>query len=228
MVNGNVEAVFSYKLITKNYDRDPDTVEYIKEAKEKGDKYYQIYYDEYLKPQESNFYFKAVIDENDYITLYTRNVAIESEEWHQVEISDYIIKKTNGTDITENSETNGNTDDYDYDITNPVEVVSADYMSWLKEDYTISMNVLKAEVDDAETQRHIKSYKGSELAETRGWTDEYLDQHFIVVKVIYECELDHNKTFMNDGLLEGYVFLTRDPECGAWTICDRTSPSEAL
>lgn len=92
VVNGNVEAVFDYKLITKNYDIDPDTVEYIKEAKEKGDKYYQTYYDEYLKPQESNFYFKAVVDENDYITLYTRNVAIESEDWHQVKMSDYIIK----------------------------------------------------------------------------------------------------------------------------------------
>ena len=125
------------------------------------------------------------------------------------------------------TETNGNTDDYDYDATDPVEVVRADYMSWLKEDYTISMNVLNAEVDDAETQRMIENYKGSELAESRGWTDEYLDQHFIVVKVIYECELDHTKTFMRDGLLEGYVFLTRDPESSVWTIVDKTSPSEA-
>ena len=93
VVDGNVEAVFHYKVVEKNYDRDPDTVEYIKEAKERGDKYYQTYYDEYLQPRESNFYFKAVIDENDYITLYTRNVAIESDEWHQVEMSDYIIKQ---------------------------------------------------------------------------------------------------------------------------------------
>ena len=124
-------------------------------------------------------------------------------------------------------ETKGNTDDYDYDATDPVKVVRADYMSWLKEDYTISMNVLNAEVDDAETQRMIEYYKGGELAENHGWTDEYLDQHFIVVKVIYECELDHNKTFLDDGLLEGYVYLTRDPESGIWTIWTRTSPSEA-
>jgi hypothetical protein len=126
------------------------------------------------------------------------------------------------------TETKGNTDDYnfDYDATDPVDVVRADYMSWLKEDYTISMNVLNAEVDATETQRHFERYKGSELAETRGWTDEYLDQHFIVVKVRYECEFDHTKTFMRDGLLEGYVFLTRDPESGAWTVVDRTSPSE--
>ena len=91
VVNENVEAVFQYKMINKNYDRDPDTVEYIKEAKEQGDKNYQIYYDEYLQPQEHNFYFKAVIDKNNVINLYTRNPAIESDQWQQVEISDYII-----------------------------------------------------------------------------------------------------------------------------------------
>lgn len=99
-------------------------------------------------------------------------------------------------------------------------------MSWLKEDYTISMNVLRAEVDDAETQRTIEMYKGSELAESRGWTDEILEQHFVVVRVRYECEFDHAKTFMRDGLLESYVFLTRDPESGVWAVVDRTSPSD--
>lgn len=48
-VNGNVEAIFSYKLIYKNYDKDPDTVGYIKEAKERGDRNYQQLYDEYLQ-----------------------------------------------------------------------------------------------------------------------------------------------------------------------------------
>lgn len=93
VVNGNVEAVFNYKVIDKNYDRDPDTVEYIKEAKERGDKNYQQLYDEYLKPKESNFYFKAVIDKNGEITLYSKNPAIDSK-WEEVEISNYIIKSS--------------------------------------------------------------------------------------------------------------------------------------
>lgn len=124
------------------------------------------------------------------------------------------------------TETKGNANDYNYDATDPSQVVRADYMSWLKEDYTISMNVLSSEVDDTETQRMIKMYKGSELAEIRGWTDEYLNQHFVVVKVRYECEIDHTKTFLRDGLLESYVFLVRNPESGIWNIVDRTSPSE--
>ncbi len=91
VVNGNVEAVFYYKVIHKNYDRDPDTVEYIKKAKESGDSNYQQLYDEYLKPQEMNFYFKAVIDENDVITLYY-NSSPHGVEWEEVKMSDYIIK----------------------------------------------------------------------------------------------------------------------------------------
>lgn len=92
VVNGNVEAVFNYKMIDKNYDKDPDTVEYIKEAKERGDKNYKQLYDEYLQPKESNFYFKAVIDENGEITLYSKNPAIDNDEWNEVKMEDYIIK----------------------------------------------------------------------------------------------------------------------------------------
>ncbi len=89
VINGNIETVFHYTIIHKNYDRDPDTVEYIKEAKERGDKNYQIYYDEYLKPKNMNFYFKAVISENDNITLYSLNLA--TDDWYQVKMSDYIV-----------------------------------------------------------------------------------------------------------------------------------------
>mgnify|MGYP001409918188 CR=1 FL=1 len=93
VVDGNVEAIFSYTIVHKNYDRDPDTVQYIKEAKERGDENYQTYYDEYLQPQDMNFYFKAVVDENDTITLYSKNPAIINDEWQQVEMSDYVIGK---------------------------------------------------------------------------------------------------------------------------------------
>ncbi len=91
VVNGKVEAVFFYKVTHKNYDRDPDTVEYIKKAKESGDSNYQQLYDEYLQPKEMNFYFKAVIDENDEITLYY-NSSPHGVEWEEVKMSDYIIK----------------------------------------------------------------------------------------------------------------------------------------
>ena len=92
VVNGNVEAIFLYKLIHKNYDKDPDKVEYIKEAKERGDSNYQQLYDEYLQPKEMNFQLKAVIDENDLITLYS-NISPKGTEWEEVKMSDFIINK---------------------------------------------------------------------------------------------------------------------------------------
>lgn len=91
IVGGNVEAVFHYKVIHKNYDKDPDTVQYIKEAKERGDKNYRQLYDEYLQPQEMNFYLKARIDENGKITLYY-NFSPHGIDWQEIEMSDFIIK----------------------------------------------------------------------------------------------------------------------------------------
>lgn len=91
VVNGNVEAIFSYKLIYKNYDKDPDTVGYIKEAKERGNKNYQQMYDEYLQPREMNFHLKAVIGENDLIILYS-NTSPKGIQWEETKMTDFIIK----------------------------------------------------------------------------------------------------------------------------------------
>jgi len=89
-VDKTVEAIFNYTVIHKNYDRDPDTVEYIKEAKERGDSNYQQLYNEYLQPQEMNFQLKAIINEDNLITLYY-NVSPKGTEWQEVKMSDFIL-----------------------------------------------------------------------------------------------------------------------------------------
>lgn len=91
IVDGNVEATFFYKIIEKNYDKDPDSVGFIKEAKESGNKNYQQMYDEYLQPRESNFDLKIIIDKDDVITLYS-NVSPNGIEWEETKMTDYIIK----------------------------------------------------------------------------------------------------------------------------------------
>ena len=87
--SGSVEATFFYKVKSKNYYKDPDTVGYIKEAKENGDSSYQSLYDDYLNPHEMNFDLKATIDSNDLITLYT-NASPNGIEWEKVQMSDFI------------------------------------------------------------------------------------------------------------------------------------------
>ncbi|GAB1476952.1 hypothetical protein MASR2M70_17880 [Bacillota bacterium] len=91
VVKGKVEAVFNYKIIHKNYDKDPDTVSYIKEAKDSGNPNYQQMHDEYLQPQEMNFHLKVLIDENDSMTLYS-NISPKGIEWEETNMSDFILK----------------------------------------------------------------------------------------------------------------------------------------
>ncbi|MFA5636177.1 MAG: M56 family metallopeptidase [Anaerovoracaceae bacterium] len=91
LVNGNTEAIFNYKIVHKNYDKDPDTVGYIKEAKDSGNINYQQMYDEYLQPQDMNFHLKVVIDENDFMTLYS-NISPVGIEWEETGMSDFILK----------------------------------------------------------------------------------------------------------------------------------------
>lgn len=86
-----VEAIFLYTMISKNYDRDPDTVGYIIEAKENNSPYYQQMYDEYLAPRESNFEFKVIIDANDQMTLYS-NISPKGTQWEETVFDDYIMK----------------------------------------------------------------------------------------------------------------------------------------
>ena len=132
MVDGNIEAIFSYTIVHKNYDRDPDTVQYIKEAKERGDKNYQTYYDEYLQSQNMNFYFKAVIKANDEITLFSKNPAIETDDWEEVEMSDFVINKI--TEEHESEKRNPN---------EPIENNIAEYISYNNENRSIYIAGLK-------------------------------------------------------------------------------------
>ena len=50
------------------------------------------------------------------------------------------------------------------------------------------------------------------LLQARGWTDEYLAKHFVVVYANYYVEYDHTKTFMDDGQTQQYFLL--DPGHG--------------
>ena len=86
-----VESVFNYTINYKNFDKDPNTVEYIKKAKESGDPYYQTYYDEYLEPKELNIELKAVINKDGEISLYTDNNPHSEREWVIFKMSDIVL-----------------------------------------------------------------------------------------------------------------------------------------
>ncbi|MBS6642875.1 MAG: hypothetical protein KH366_04765 [Clostridiaceae bacterium] len=106
----------------------------------------------------------------------------------------------------------------------PEEVVRYAIENQIEKEYTICVTVDTVHVDMDETKRLAAMYSGSELAKARGWTDEYLAEHFTAVKAVYYIEYDHTKVFINDGWTKQYFYLVRKPETGEWTIIDNTSP----
>ena len=105
----------------------------------------------------------------------------------------------------------------------PVLTVQSAIEGQAGKEYTRYVRVEEVQIDEEETVRIVAMYSGSDLAKARGWTDEYLDKHFVVVRAIYYVEYDHTKTFMDDGYMEQYFYVTQDTESGKWRISDNTS-----
>lgn len=105
----------------------------------------------------------------------------------------------------------------------PVETVQSAIEGQLEKEYTLEIRVDEISVDEAETQRMIGNYTGSELAQSRGWTDAYLAEHFLAVRAKYYVEYDHTKTFLEDGDIDQFFYLIEDVETGLWTIIDNST-----
>lgn len=105
----------------------------------------------------------------------------------------------------------------------PVETVQSAIEGQLKKEYTLEVRIREISVDKAETKRMIGNYTGSELAQSRGWTDEYLAEHFLAVRAKYYVEYNHTKTFLEDGDIDQFFYLIEDMETGLWTIIDNST-----
>jgi len=87
------EILLNYTLVYKNFDKDPDTVNYIKAAKEKNDPNYTIYYKEYLQPKEMNFEIRIIADKDGILSMYTDTDPTSNRNWTEFKMSDCILKK---------------------------------------------------------------------------------------------------------------------------------------
>ena len=108
----------------------------------------------------------------------------------------------------------------------PVETVQSAIEGQLKKEYTLEVRIREISVDEAETKRMIGNYAGSELAQSRGWTDEYLAEHFLAVRAKYYVEYDHTRTFLEDGDIDQFFYLIEDTETGLWTIIDNSTDGQ--
>lgn len=106
----------------------------------------------------------------------------------------------------------------------PVETVRSAIENEIHKEYTFSVRVGELVIDERATQRAIQMYRGSDRAKHEGWSDEYLENHMIVVYASYYVEYDHEKTFLKDGEIDRYFILTRDENTMKWKIWDNTTP----
>ena len=91
-----------------------------------------------------------------------------------------------------------------------------DYEAWAAEEWCISMKVLEAKVNEEESRQLRRNYEGSR----DGWIKEYLAENFVAVKVTYDCKLDHNKIWYEDGKITSHTYLTRANADSPWEITD--------
>lgn len=108
----------------------------------------------------------------------------------------------------------------------PIETVQSAIEGQIKKEYTLTVRIDEISVDETETKRMIERYTGSELAQSRGWTDDYLAEHFLAVRAKYYIEYDHTKTFLDDGNIDQFFYLIEDTESGVWTIIDNSTNGE--
>lgn len=87
------EATFFLKMSYLYYNRDPDTVKYIQDAKEYSQSSYETLYNDYLALKEANYEFKVVLkgEYGEILELYS-NVSPIGTEWQPVKITDFILK----------------------------------------------------------------------------------------------------------------------------------------
>lgn len=104
----------------------------------------------------------------------------------------------------------------------PVKTVRTAIENQIGKDYTISIEVESINIDEEETAFVLDRFIKGEIAKRRGWSDEYLAEHFIVVKAVYRAEYDRTKTTRSDGHIIQYFYLTQDIKSGKWKIVDNS------
>lgn len=106
---------------------------------------------------------------------------------------------------------------------NSISVVKSELDNIASREYTLNFEIISIEIDPNESERIINTYKGSELAKERRWSNELLDD-LIAIKTIYYIEYDHSKTFIDDGYTEQYFYLIKDNSSETWEIINISSP----
>lgn len=87
----------------------------------------------------------------------------------------------------------------------------------------ISLSIKSIEVSECETKHIIEMYKGSELAKSKGWTDDFVEG-FVAVIANYSVDYDNSKVPFNEGDMVQVFYVARKDAESPWKIIEIASP----
>lgn len=101
--------------------------------------------------------------------------------------------------------------------TDPVEVVRKAIEADAQKPATLSTRVISAALDETETARIVAMYSDVDQAQSYGWIDKHIEDHFVAVKAVYEARYDSAKTDTTGGTITEFFYLTQYND-GRWRI----------
>lgn len=97
---------------------------------------------------------------------------------------------------------------------NPIETVVSAILGEGEKDYCRSVEFHEAELDWEGKEWAVQQYANFR----DGWTEEYLQEHMMVVSAAYTVDYDGQKTFLPSGKMERAFFLLWNAEIQKWEI----------
>ncbi|MGI6662393.1 MAG: DUF4829 domain-containing protein [Bacillota bacterium] len=88
----------------------------------------------------------------------------------------------------------------------------------------ISLTVHEVRVSLVQTCVMRDLYSGSDLANSLGWSDEFVAENMVVVLAKYTVDYDHTKVPFTEGNISQYWYVVRDDQDSPWLVWEAGSP----
>jgi len=157
--------------------------------------------------QKKPFGFSLSADSDGYIYIHGDMICLRAKD---AALYEYL------TELAMNSEESTPLNDgWNYTPSdNPIETVVSAILGEGEKDYCRSVEFHEAELDWDGKEWAVQQYANFR----DGWTEEYLQEHMMVVSAAYTVDYDGQKTFLPSGKMERAFFLLWNAEIQKWEI----------
>ncbi|MBQ2782899.1 MAG: hypothetical protein IJE94_06890 [Oscillospiraceae bacterium] len=157
--------------------------------------------------QKKPFGFSLSADSDGYIYIHGDMICLRAKD---AALYEYL------TELAMNSEESTPLNDgWNYTPSdNPIETVVSAILGEGEKDYCRSVEFHEAELDWDGKEWAVQQYANYR----DGWTEEYLQEHMMVVSAAYTVDYDGQKTFLPSGKMERAFFLLWNAEIQKWEI----------